>query len=156
MNASGAGADASADAGAGAHASASAGVHAQERGAGSILVLAVIGATVLLTALVISSLALLAVGRSVANAADAAALAAADTASGAIAGYPCAAANAVATLNNTTLTRCSVTGLIASVALRRNVQGFSILATARAGPPVLGRSPTVGASGEEGPRERAP
>jgi hypothetical protein len=90
---------------------------------------------VLLTTLVVSTLALLAVGRSVANAADAAALAAADTASGAIAGYPCVAAEAVATLNETAVTHCSVTGLIASVSVRRRVHGVDLAASARAGPP---------------------
>jgi hypothetical protein len=90
---------------------------------------------VLLTTLVVSTLALLAVGRSVANAADAAALAAADTASGAIAGYPCAAAEAVATLNETAVTHCSVAGLIASVSVQRRVNGVDIAASARAGPP---------------------
>ncbi|MDJ0338163.1 Rv3654c family TadE-like protein [Cryobacterium sp. PH31-O1] len=106
-----------------------------ERGAGSILALAVLAGTVLLTTLVVSILGLLAVGRSVANAADAAALAAADTASGAIAGYPCAAADAAATLNETAVTRCTVTGLIASVSVRRRVHGIDISASARAGPP---------------------
>ncbi|TFD59086.1 hypothetical protein E3T39_12080 [Cryobacterium suzukii] len=106
-----------------------------ERGAGSILALAVLAATVLLTTLVVSVLALLAVGRSVANAADASALAAADTASGAIAGYPCEAARAVASLNGTAVTRCTVTGLIASVSVGRRVQGIDIFASARAGPP---------------------
>jgi len=106
-----------------------------ETGAGSILALGVLAATVLLTTLVVSVLALLAVGRSVASAADAAALAAADTASGAIAGYPCEAAAAVATLNGTALTRCAVAGLIASVSVLRHVNGVDISASARAGPP---------------------
>ncbi|TFB73327.1 hypothetical protein E3O06_08865 [Cryobacterium glaciale] len=106
-----------------------------ERGAGSILALAVLAGTVLLTTLIVSILGLLAVGRSVANAADAAALAAADTASGAIAGYPCAAADAAATLNETAVTHCTVTGLIASVSVRRRVHGIDISASARAGPP---------------------
>ncbi len=112
-----------------------AGAGAAERGAGSVLALAVLAATVLVTALIMSALALLAVGRSVANAADAAALAAADTASGAIPGYPCEAADAVATLNETVVMRCTVTGLIASVSVRREVHGIGISASARAGPP---------------------
>jgi secretion/DNA translocation related TadE-like protein len=106
-----------------------------ERGAGSILALAVLAATVLLTTFVVLVLGLLTVGRSVASAADAAALAAADTASGAIAGYPCEAAQAVASLNGTAVTRCTVTGLIASVSVGRRVQGIDIVASARAGPP---------------------
>ncbi|TFB68632.1 hypothetical protein E3N85_05990 [Cryobacterium sp. Hz9] len=106
-----------------------------ERGAGSILALAVLAATVLLTSLVVSVLALFADARSVANAADAAALAAADTASGAIAGFPCEAAEAVATLNETAVTQCTVIGLVASVSVRRRVHGIDISASARAGPP---------------------
>ena len=106
-----------------------------ERGAGSVLALAVLAATVLLTTIVVLALGLLTVGRSVANAADAAALAAADTASGAIAGYPCEAARAVAALNGIVVTRCTVTGLIASVSVGRRVQGIEIFASARAGPP---------------------
>ncbi|MDJ0347997.1 Rv3654c family TadE-like protein [Cryobacterium sp. PH29-G1] len=108
---------------------------AAERGAGSVLALALIGATVLLTTVVVSVLALLAAGRSVATAADAAALAAADTASGAIAGYPCEAADAAATLNGAAVTHCAVVGLIASVSVLRRVHGLDISASARAGPP---------------------
>ena len=112
-----------------------------EAGAGSILAIAVLGATVLLTTLVVSILALLAVGRSVANAADAAALAAADTASGAIAGYPCAAADAAAALNLVAVSRCVVTGLDASVWVTRTVLGIDVSASARAGPPPEGPPP---------------
>ncbi|WP_241990783.1 Rv3654c family TadE-like protein [Cryobacterium gelidum] len=110
-------------------------IRRSERGAGSILALAVLAATVLLTSLVVAVLALLADARSVANAADAAALAAADTASGAIAGFPCEAAEAVATLNETAVTQCMVIGLVASVSVRRRVHGIDISASARAGPP---------------------
>ena len=124
--------------------------HGFERGAGSILAIAVLGATVLLTTLVVSTLALLAVGRSVANAADASALAAADTASGAIAGYPCPAADAVAALNEVGVTRCAVTGLIASVSVRRTVLGIELSASARAGPPPEPAPP------EPAPPEAAP
>ena len=112
-----------------------------EQGAGSILAIAVLGATVLLTTLIVSTFALLAVGRSVANAADAAALAAADTASGAIAGYPCPAADAVAALNEVAVTRCVVAGLIASVSVTRTVLGIELAASARAGPPPEGGRP---------------
>jgi len=106
-----------------------------ESGAGSILAISLLAASVLLTALLVSSLALLVAGRSVENAADAAALAAADTASGAIAGSPCAAAAASAVLNDVAITRCSVDGLIASVSVARRVQSLELVASARAGPP---------------------
>ncbi|MGO4691466.1 Rv3654c family TadE-like protein [Glaciibacter sp. 2TAF33] len=106
-----------------------------DRGSGSILGLAVIGVTMMLTALVVPACALLAVGQSVHNAADAAALAAADTASGAIGGVPCEMAAAAAALNGASVGECVVDGLIASVTVGRTVAGFDIVARARAGPP---------------------
>jgi secretion/DNA translocation related TadE-like protein len=106
-----------------------------DHGSGSILGLAVIGATMTLTAVVVPAFALLAVGQSVRNAADAAALAAADAATGAVAGVPCDLADAAAMLNGATVTECTLDGLIASVTVARVVGGFTIAARARAGPP---------------------
>jgi secretion/DNA translocation related TadE-like protein len=106
-----------------------------DRGSGSILALAVIGAMMTLTAVAVPAFALLAVGQSVRNAADAAALAAADTASGAVAGVPCEVAAAAATLNGASVAECVVDGLIASVSVTRSVAGFVIASRSRAGPP---------------------
>jgi secretion/DNA translocation related TadE-like protein len=106
-----------------------------DRGSGSILALAVIGVTMVLTAVVVPTFAVLAVGQSVRSAADSAALAAADTASGAVAGVPCEMAAAAATLNGASVADCVVDGLIATVAVTRSVGGFTMVTRARAGPP---------------------
>jgi len=107
----------------------------REEGSGSILAVAIIGACLLATAMLVPLLALLAVGQSVQGAADASALAAADTASGAVPGFPCEAAASAATLNGASVARCTVEGLIATVAVEREVAGFRLSAQARAGPP---------------------
>lgn len=106
-----------------------------ERGAGSMLMLGVLASVVLLTVVTVPLLGLLAVGQGVQNAADAAALAAADTASGAVSGFPCAAAAQTAVVNGAAVTACVVEGLIVTVSVHRNYLGFHIPARARAGPP---------------------
>jgi secretion/DNA translocation related TadE-like protein len=108
-----------------------------ERGSGSLLAVALMGAMVALTALIVPLFAVLAVGQSVQNAADAAALAAADTASGAIAGVPCEAAARAASLNGASLVSCAVDGLVASVVAARRVGVFDLSSPARAGPPAV-------------------
>ncbi|WP_241979227.1 Rv3654c family TadE-like protein [Cryobacterium sinapicolor] len=108
---------------------------APERGSGTVLMLGVLGAVVLLTAVLLPLFAALAVGQMVQGAADAAALAAADTASGAVAGVPCAAAAEAAKLNGASVTVCTVEGLISSVTAMRGYLGFELVAQARAGPP---------------------
>ena len=106
-----------------------------EQGSGSLLALAITGAVVAASTLLVSVLSVLAVGQTVRNAADAAALAAADTASGAVAGIPCDAAREAANLNDAELDGCALDGLIASVTVSRSVGGFELSSTARAGPP---------------------
>lgn len=96
---------------------------------------ALIAATMLATALIVPLFAAFAVGQSVQNAADAAALAAADTASGRVAGVPCEAAGEAATLGGASVTLCAVDGLIASVSVARSFLGFDVESRARAGPP---------------------
>ncbi|WP_241986967.1 Rv3654c family TadE-like protein [Cryobacterium psychrotolerans] len=110
-------------------------VRGSERGAGGVLAVALIGATLTVTLLGVPLLALLAVGQSVQNAADAAALAAADTASGAVAGFPCTAAAEAAALNGASVVTCTLDGLISSVTVARTVAGFALTSSARAGPP---------------------
>lgn len=106
-----------------------------EQGSGSLLALAIAGAVVAVATLMVSVLSVLAVGQSVRNAADAAALAAADTASGAVAGIPCDAAAEAATMNDAELDACALDGLIASVTVSRSIGAFDVSSTARAGPP---------------------
>ncbi|TFC05677.1 hypothetical protein E3O42_03050 [Cryobacterium adonitolivorans] len=105
-----------------------------DRGSGSVLAVALLGALVTMTAVLVPVLALLPVSQSVQGAADAAALAAADVASGLMPGAPCDTAARAAELNGARLVACSVDGLIATVAVSRTVGGFPIGSRARAGP----------------------
>lgn len=70
------------------------------------------------------------------GAADAAALAAADTASGRVSGDPCGAAAAIAEALRVTLAECSLGGGgVAEVTVSTTILGFPLTAEARAGPP---------------------
>ncbi|UOE44353.1 Rv3654c family TadE-like protein [Agromyces larvae] len=106
-----------------------------ERGAGTVLVLATVAGMIALTALIVPLLAVPIASQRAANAADAAALAAADALSGAIAGVPCDLAAAVAERNGAQLVGCETAGPVASVSVRRGVLGLAVEARARAGPP---------------------
>jgi len=107
----------------------------EERGAGSVLAVALLGAIVVATGAVLLAVAVLAAQRQVQGAADAAALAAADTLSGRAAGYPCANAERAATLNEASVTSCATAGQIATVAVTRDWAQLRLQAEARAGPP---------------------
>ncbi|WP_395243833.1 Rv3654c family TadE-like protein [Agromyces sp. MMS24-K17] len=106
-----------------------------ERGAGSVLVLGVAGAIVALTALVVPLLAVHVAGQRAANAADAAALAAADALSGAVPGIPCDLAAATAARNGAAMADCRTDGPVASVVVEVRGAGLTASARARAGPP---------------------
>ena len=107
----------------------------EDRGSGSVLGVALIGAIVCLVAGVIPLYAVLAARSTVAGAADAAALAAADARVGVVTGYPCDRAAQVAAANGATVTDCEVDGLIATVSVSRTILGFELDSTATAGPP---------------------
>lgn len=105
-----------------------------ERGAGSIMAVAVVaGAVVTLAALAPLSLVLQA-KVATAGAADAAALAAADAAVGIVPGPPCERAGGVAAANKTALRACQVDGVIVTVRVAVMAAGFDVGATATAGP----------------------
>lgn len=70
-----------------------------------------------------------------AGAADAAALAAADAASGAVAGVPCERATEVAVAAGVEVSACDLDGLVATVRVSAPFGGFAASAIARAGPP---------------------
>ena len=74
-------------------------------------------------------------GQRLAGAADAAALAAADTASGVALGVPCERAAEVAATANAALEGCDLDGLIATVTVSARFGAFTASARARAGPP---------------------
>ncbi|QEO16054.1 hypothetical protein FLP10_03855 [Agromyces intestinalis] len=106
-----------------------------ERGAGTVLVLAIVAGIMALTAVIVPLLAVPIAAQRAANAADAAALAAADALSGAIPGVPCDLAAQVAMRGGAELVGCETSGPVVSVSVRRGVLGLVVEARARAGPP---------------------
>lgn len=70
-----------------------------------------------------------------AGAADAAALAAADAASGAVPGVPCERAGQIAATVDAQVVGCDLDGLIATVTLQAPFARLPVAASARAGPP---------------------
>ncbi|UFS61161.1 hypothetical protein LQ955_12260 [Subtercola endophyticus] len=79
-------------------------------------------------------------------AAESAALAAADVASGAVAGYPCEQAARAAELGGATLESCQANGEVVLVVVSRTVLGVHVTARARAGPPEPSSSVRPGSS----------
>ncbi|GAA1777905.1 Rv3654c family TadE-like protein [Agromyces lapidis] len=108
---------------------------ADDRGAASVVALGLVGAIIGLTALVVPVLGAFVGSQRAANAADAAALAAADASSGAVPGVPCALASAIAERNGVELVSCGLEGPVSTVSVRVGVLGFDVSAEARAGPP---------------------
>lgn len=108
---------------------------ASDQGSGSVLAVALVTAVLLLTGLALPLNAALTTRQLTANAADAAALAAADTASGLVAGYPCANAAEAARLNGAELGECTVDGLEVTITATRRVLGVTVSVASRAGPP---------------------
>lgn len=106
-----------------------------DHGSGSLLAIAVGGSIAALTALALPLYMGLAARQAVAAAADASALAAADTASGRVPGYPCANAERVAAANGASIDACTIDGLIVTVTAARTIVGIPVAATATAGPP---------------------
>jgi secretion/DNA translocation related TadE-like protein len=106
-----------------------------ERGSGSVLGVAVIGATVLACVTVLPAVGAVAALQNTQNAADAAALAAADTLSGRSSGYPCENAGRAAQLDGAAVTSCATHDLIAAVSVERDWARLHLTARARAGPP---------------------
>jgi len=109
-----------------------------ERGAGTIIMLGLVATVVALTALVIPLYWGLSVRHALAGATDAAALAAADTASGLIAGYPCGNAERLALANDANIEECTVDGRIVTVTASRRILGILVTTSATAGPPPTG------------------
>jgi secretion/DNA translocation related TadE-like protein len=106
-----------------------------ERGTGSVLALAILLAVVAVTA---GGLGLAGAGAArarAAAAADLAAVAAADTASGRVAGVPCEAARSVAHGNGAELASCELSGAVIDVTASVPYLGLMASAAARAGPP---------------------
>lgn len=107
----------------------------EERGSGSAMALSIAVVLVALTALILPVSTALGSKAQLAADADAAALAAADIASGAVAGYPCDGAAEAARLGGSELVDCRVDGLISTVTVARVIWGIGVSVTVRAGPP---------------------
>lgn len=106
-----------------------------ERGAGSVLVVGVLGAVLAFTLALLGVAGAFVASQQAANAADAAALAAADVASGAVPGSACALAEAAASANRAQLGECELSGQVARVTVTRQWGLLTLRASARAGPP---------------------
>jgi len=106
-----------------------------ERGAGTVLALALVMAVITVGVSGAGLAAALTTRQRVIGAADLAALAAADAASGAIGGVPCDIAAGVATANGTRLNACETRGLVVSVTVIGSFAGIPVEASSRAGPP---------------------
>ncbi|MFF2369937.1 Rv3654c family TadE-like protein [Agromyces sp. NPDC058110] len=108
-----------------------------DRGAASVVALALVSAVVLLTTLVLGVAAGYVDARRAATTADAAALAAADAASGAVVGLPCEVADLAARRAGARLVSCELDGAVSRVTIvvPGRIPGFDATASARAGPP---------------------
>ncbi|BDZ45767.1 Rv3654c family TadE-like protein [Naasia aerilata] len=106
-----------------------------DAGAGSVLVLAVAAACILLCGLLVPLYMAVAAKRVAAAGADAAALAAADALSGALPGFPCEVAAEVARSAGAVLERCRAEADSAVVTVSLRILGMPVSASARAGPP---------------------
>ena len=106
----------------------------RDRGAGTVLGLAILGVFLALTLMLVPAWAMLATKQKLSGAADAAALAAADARLGVVGDYPCPLAATVARANGAALAACEVDGLIVTVAVSGTIAGIRVTATATAGP----------------------
>ena len=103
--------------------------------AGTILSAGVVVCTATLAVGFVTAGAAAAFSQRVAGVADAAALAAADAASGAVTGVPCARDAEVASASGAELTACELAGLVATVTVSAPFGRLPATASARAGPP---------------------
>lgn len=106
-----------------------------DAGSGSVLALAIISATVALALALIGVIGAFVIHTNVSVAADAAALAAADTASARIPGEPCERAASAAALHGVTLEVCDASRTEANVTVSADFGWFTMAVSARAGLP---------------------
>ena len=103
--------------------------------AGAVLSVAIVGVAAAMTVGLASVGAAATFAQRLAGAADAAALAAADTAAGAVPGDPCDRAAEVAVTAGAVVTACEVADLTVTVTVSAPFRQFVATARARAGPP---------------------
>ena len=106
-----------------------------ERGSGSVLTVAVLGAMLSVAGLCASAGVVLVAAQRLSVAADQAALAAADVASGLLPGVPCEEAARVASAHSASIDGCSIEGQVATVEVVGAALGVPLEARATAGPP---------------------
>jgi len=104
-------------------------------GSGGVLALAVLAMLATLALGVVGVGVALAERQRVVAAADAGALAAADTALGIHPGVPCVVARAVVEAHGAALVRCDLDGVVATVVASAAIAGVRVEVAARAGPP---------------------
>jgi len=102
---------------------------------GTAVTVGVVGCVTALTVGLASIAAASVFGQRLAGVADAAALAAADAASGAVTGVPCERAQQVAAAGGADVGVCDLDGLIATVTVTASFGVLPASASARAGPP---------------------
>ncbi|MCU1472378.1 Rv3654c family TadE-like protein [Amnibacterium sp.] len=107
----------------------------RESGAATVLAVGIVAGLLVLLAALMPVVVLLAAHGRASAAADAAALAGADTALGATAGIPCETAARVARANGATVVRCRQDGVDVRVDVTMTVLGVAVPGAARAGPP---------------------
>ena len=108
---------------------------ADDEGAGSVLALAIVAASVILIGGQLALGAALVQRQQALGAADAAALAAADTLLGVVPGIPCEVAATVADADGARIADCELDGYLATVTVSARVGIFEVTARSRAGPP---------------------
>lgn len=106
-----------------------------EEGSATVVAVGVVAGTLLVTSAVLAGCAGVVGHQRAVAAADAAALAAADTASGLLPGDPCGEAARVASANSATLPSCTVEDGVALVVAEIAVGPIVLSARSRAGPP---------------------
>lgn len=107
----------------------------REEGSGGVLALAALALLAVFAVAMVGVGAALAHRQRVVAAADAGALAAADTALGIHPGVPCEVAARVVRAYDARLAACEVDGVVATVSASANVAGVLVTVQARAGPP---------------------
>ncbi len=106
-----------------------------DRGSGSVLALAAVCAIVTVAAAGVAVVGAGAAYARAAMAADLAALAGADVASGRAGGVPCDVAQSIAQVNGAAMTDCDQNGTVVTVTTSTPYLAFASTASARAGPP---------------------
>ncbi len=106
-----------------------------ERGSGGVVALALLAVLAVVALASAAMGAALATRQRVVAAADAGALAAADTAIGLHPGVPCEVAERVVEAHAAELLACDVDGVVATVTAGVRIAGVDVAVSARAGPP---------------------